>query len=345
MAGICLVHLVWKPLGVEPMRRFLDSYRQRGCGQEHRLVMLFHGFGGEGELGPWLAELEGVAHECLLTEGPSHDIPAYLWAARRIDGEYLSFVNSHSVILDGEWLAKLYAHARREGVGAAGATGSWASHSSYTLFEMGKPSPYADIMADVKRHLPERHPNRFALAESLEEAIRTAALPRRLALRFYYYGLVASYHRAFNGVRNRLEDRRRWRSLNPAEYPPFPAYHLRTNAFMIRRETMLGLKTWEMKGKEDSLKFESGRESMTYQLLRAGLKVLVVGRDGRGYEKEEWARSETFWQGAQRNLLVADNQTRDYEEGNALRRLYLSRSAWGEQAAPALPHGETRLSA
>jgi hypothetical protein len=78
---------------------------------------------------------------------------------------------------------------------------------------------------------------------------------------------------------------------------------------------------------------------MTKQLLAAGLKVLVVGRDGRGYEVGEWAQSGTLWQGEQTNLLVSDNQTRDYEAGNTFYRTVISRGAWGREAAPA-PAGE-----
>ena len=100
---------------------------------------------------------------------------------------------------------------------------------------------------------------------------------------------------------------------------------------------MLRLKTWDMPRKEDAYRFESGKESMTNQVLRMGLKVLVVGRDGRGYEQEEWALSETAFQGEQRNLLVADNHTRQYTDANASLRAFLSRLAWGREAAPVRP--------
>jgi hypothetical protein len=76
-------------------------------------------------------------------------------------------------------------------------------------------------------------------------------------------------------------------------------------------------------------------------ILRAGLRPLVVGKDGRCYEKEEWHTSNTFWQGDQQNLLVADNQTNDYQNGSAERRLFLSRYAWGENAAPSAPQPES----
>ena len=80
--------------------------------------------------------------------------------------------------------------------------------------------------------------------------------------------------------------------------------------------------------------FEGGKDSLTSQVLRRGLKALVVGKDGRAYEPDEWHLSETLWQGEQRNLLVADNQTRDYATGSTRQRTFLSRFAWGDKAAP-----------
>jgi hypothetical protein len=50
---------------------------------------------------------------------------------------------------------------------------------------------------------------------------------------------------------------------------------------------------------------------------------------------DAWHESEVFWQGRQRNLLVADNQTIRYETVDAAQRTFLSRFAWGERARPA----------
>jgi hypothetical protein len=329
MADICVVYLVWAPLGAAPVRRFAASYLRHAGGIPHRLVVALKGFGGAGPGAEYDEALAGVAHERMEFPSGVLDIGTYFEAARRLECGHLCFLNTNSVLLDSGWLAKLHAQARGEGVGAAGATGSWNSHLSAVLYYQHRPSAYSNLLRDLN---PPIESTPFALTERLAESIDAAPLPARLALKLYYYGLAAAYYKSLDEWRLFMERRKYAR-----DYAPFPAYHLRTNAFMIGRETMLGLRTWDIREKEDAYRFEGGRESMTSQLLRAGLKVLVVGRDGRGYEKEEWARSETFWQGAQRNLLVADNQTRDYEEGDARRRKFLSRLAWGEQAAPALP--------
>jgi hypothetical protein len=103
---------------------------------------------------------------------------------------------------------------------------------------------------------------------------------------------------------------------------------------MIARGRLLSLKTWPMRTKRDAYRFEHGRQGMTNQVKRMGLKALVIGRDGCAYEEDDWPLSDTFYQGEQTNLLVADNATRHYAEGDAGRRTFLSRGAWGTQAAP-----------
>ena len=108
----------------------------------------------------------------------------------------------------------------------------------------------------------------------------------------------------------------------------FPNYHIRTNAFMISREIMNSLECPVIERKTDAYRFESGKNGMTKQIVRLRKKVLVVGKNGVGYEKKMWNKSNTFWQSEQENLLVADNQTRDYQFGDLERRVYLSRAAW-----------------
>jgi hypothetical protein len=110
------------------------------------------------------------------------------------------------------------------------------------------------------------------------------------------------------------------------EFYPFPNDHLRTNAFMLDRALFLSLKFPDLSTKQGSLLFESGRVGMTAQLRALGYRCVVVGRDGKAYPAAEWAASRTFRSGAQENLLIADNRTREYEQG---RSPELARLAWG----------------
>jgi hypothetical protein len=116
-------------------------------------------------------------------------------------------------------------------------------------------------------------------------------------------------------------------------FPAFPNYHIRTNAFLLRRSLGVQLKwppTWS---KLDAYRLESGRNGITAQVMRMGLGALVVGRDGVGYGRDDWHRSNTFWHGDQGNLLVDDNQTRAYTQGDVGMRMKLFRYAWGGRSS------------
>lgn len=113
------------------------------------------------------------------------------------------------------------------------------------------------------------------------------------------------------------------------DFSSFPNYHLRSNAFMISRQLFLSLRQRKIRTKDDALKFESGRNGMTQQILQLGLRPVVVGRDGRAYDKEEWPQSRTFRSGNQENLLVADNQTQRFQVADAAERKMLSQLSWG----------------
>lgn len=125
--------------------------------------------------------------------------------------------------------------------------------------------------------------------------------------------------------------------LNRRLFRPFPNHHLRTNAFLISRKLMLEIWPRYVLNKATAYIFENGRHNFTQRVLLSGFKPMVLGRDGRGYEKEEWAQSNTFRQSSQENLLVADNQTRAYATADFENRKYLSTLAWGDQANPAKP--------
>ena len=326
-AEICVAHLVWRPLGLEPFKRFAASFLRHRAGVACELLLILNGFDERSYDERGFAEALGnVPFRTLLLPGRRQDIPAYFEAARAIESEYVCFLNSHSEILCDDWLAKMHRHVRREGVGVVGATGSWASHHSINLFHEGEPSAYDELF----RGLQERKKRElFGMSEELKDALARKPQPLRLLYNLYYRGAVFPFYFAVNSVRHPAE-RRRLR----ASFDPFPSPHLRTNAFMLRARLMRELTLGRVRSKTEAYMFEGGKESLTSQVLSRGLKALVVGRDGEAYEPEEWHRSETLWQGEQRNLLVADNQTRDYAGGSTRQRTFLSRFAWGDKAAP-----------
>lgn len=138
--------------------------------------------------------------------------------------------------------------------------------------------------------------------------------------------------RWFPLVRRIWPPMRRW--MRRGMFDPFPNHHLRTNAFLISRETALLVRIAPMRKKFDAYLFESGSRGLTRQVLDMGKPVLVVGRDGKAYEMKDWHLSNTFWRGNQENLLVADNQTRKYDGSDLDVRALYSTFAWGPAADP-----------
>ena len=124
-------------------------------------------------------------------------------------------------------------------------------------------------------------------------------------------------------------------------FDPFPNFHIRTNAFMMKRELMLEIERHRLILKTHAHEFESGRNSLTRQILERGLKPIVVGRDGTGYEMDRWHISGTFRQGEQANLLVADNQTMHYHRLAPEEREKLRFQTWGSVSGTATRIGKS----
>jgi hypothetical protein len=116
-------------------------------------------------------------------------------------------------------------------------------------------------------------------------------------------------------------------------YPFFPNPHVRTNAFMIRREVMMTLSPKVTLTKTQAYGFESGKRSMTRQIVDSGKTALVVGRDGTVHDIPQWRDSNTFWRGSQENLLIADNQTRRFLASDAGSQRVFTWYAWGAEKA------------
>lgn len=123
-----------------------------------------------------------------------------------------------------------------------------------------------------------------------------------------------------------------YESLNSysTEFPVFPNIHVRSNAFMIERELFCKL-TADMKivTKKDAFHFESGPKSLTRKVISAGKHVLLVGANGRGYSPKFWHHSNTFRLSRQLNLMVGDNQTREFNKKTWTQKQLIIERTWG----------------
>lgn len=117
-------------------------------------------------------------------------------------------------------------------------------------------------------------------------------------------------------------------TIASALFPAFPNAHLRTNAFMLGRDDFLAMRPRFVRTKLDAWMFESGRHSLTKRVMRRGLRVLVVGRDGRSYEPRDWDSSHTYCNASQENLLIHDNRTLAYQVGDDTFRKIRRWASW-----------------
>lgn len=120
------------------------------------------------------------------------------------------------------------------------------------------------------------------------------------------------------------------------EFPLFPNPHLRSNGFLFRRELFVAFAQQRHipREKRDTHRLESGRAGLPRFLRERGVVPLVVGRDGRQFEPEQWIASGTFRVPGQPNLAIEDNQTDFYRLADRFRRRRLERVAWGRTFTP-----------
>jgi hypothetical protein len=300
-APVAVVHLVRHTNATAPFEAFLASYRRCRAGIEHDLVVLLKGFEDPAARARILERCADLRPGIVEVSDRGLDLTAYMAAAGVLDHDRLCFVNSFSEILAPDWLRALDAGLDGPGVGAAGASGSWASHRSLALSMLRLPNGYGGSLGDRAR---------------MGSALRSISTAPKLSRPRWAV-------RAATDISNDI-----------AGYPGFPVAHLRTNAFLIGRRLLLSLKAGALASKRSNYRFESGHASLTAQLRARGLAAVVVGRDGVARGEDEWPDANVFWQGNQEQLLVADNQTRAYEQGDADVRDALSRYAWGPRARP-----------
>ena len=267
----------------------MSSYEEHSAGIDHSLVAVFKGFPDGKIPSDYRERLGPHGAQILALDDTGFDIGSYWAAARVLSYESFCFLNSFSVIRDGDWLTKLVKH-HGPSVGVVGASGSWQSHFTPSWQLVPKGLRVLGLSPKVEQDAPVPSPS---------EAPQTR------------FGLLKRYLQV--GL---------W-------FPTFPNPHIRTNAFLMRRDLVMDVKVLPIANKDDALRFESGRNGLTRQVVSRGLEILVAGRDGMAYPPERWPESHTFRSGKQANLLVSDNRTEEWAELPSAQQEELSAKAWG----------------
>ena len=300
MRDVGVVYLYRFAEGEHPVRRFLKSYRDHSAGIEHEFHVVFKGFPDQRRLNLGRELFSGMQINSIELEDNGYDIGSYLAAANAVSNRRLIFLNTFSLILGDDWLRHFDRALTAPEVGLVGATGSWLSNAS------GYEGALRRLFYRAK-HLPTQL--RYLFNRESEKTSEKMLKMRKRSLRRYLQSPFTYLYNIF-------------------EFGRFPNPHIRTNSFMMERIRFLSLDFPSFKKKSEAYRFESGRRSLTRQIIRQGLRPVVVDRNGRVYDIAEWKSSATFWINDQENLLIADNRTRDYAEGDEELREYLEDAAW-----------------
>jgi hypothetical protein len=328
----------WHTLGSATFQRFADSYRRQPAGREHDLIVIYAGFDQKQYLNDAAAAFRDIPHVGIEMPDLSSDIRYYLEIARRVPHEYLCFLNTHTELTTGNWLAHLVTYASRDDVGISGATGSYESlFDSIRLFSKiaWLYNVYGDRVSAQAAYYFDFHLRQTCPAAIMEPA---AQLPLRA---------IESWRaKCAHLVKRREQDHgfeRYWANLirpgavfaDHRRFPAFPNPHVRSNGFMLRRAQLMAFEPSKISSKRDAYEFESGRDSLTAQVRRAGLAAVLVANDGQGYDVPDWPRSGTFRLGDQSKLILTDNRTREFANTPPGERSVHVRITWGDYLEPA----------
>jgi len=298
---LSVIFLMWIPYGQDYLISFIESYLKFESGVEHNLVILFNGSKDPAAINPYLDFLKSkkIDHSYLELE-TGQDIAAYRWAASQLDSEYVLFFNTYSQIQHDNWGRNYLNSIKKDNIGCVGATGSWMSWFSYG-FQRARFLLSSNLK--IRQYLP------YFEAKKIEIASLNIVIPARLTLIGALIKSIIKYN----------------------NFPKYPNPHLRTNAFIIKREFWLSLNFPGLGDKKQAHQFESGANSFTKQILRSGKSVLVMNKYGELFEPKFWNKSKTLWSYGQSDLLVSDNFTRQYEVSSKENQLAFQNFLWGSR--------------
>jgi len=326
LADIGVVYLYRFAEGERPVRTFLDSYRARPAGADHDLHVVFKGFPDQRSIASARTLFANLPINPIELDDAGFDIGSYFDAAKVAPNRRLIFFNTFTELLADDWLKKFDDALSLPGVGLAGATGSWQSLSCY----------YGVTVRLGWRRLkyllsPHHTPYTGEKQDAQGTNGESSPMPKSIVR-------IGNFLNTFYIL---LRIDRYLASLY--QYGRFPNPHVRTSAFMIEKDRFLSLRRPPLNKKDDAYKFESGRRSMTKQIMAQGLEPVVVGRNGKAYSIPQWKSSSTFWADEQSNLVAADNRTRDYAHASQAHRFFLENNAWVRPSRWFITESDARL--
>lgn len=340
MSRPAVVYLARGEDGLPTFRRFVESYLRHPAGADHDLIVILKGLQQRVFVSAARQVFGDVATRIFEIGDRGYDIQAYVRLAQWLPNEELLFFNTYTRLQSDGWLARMLPIARGDGVGVAGMTASYESlhDSMHYISKVVWLTAVRGVRFDA--HFGEHF-------HSLISAHNPAWLAGRQAVARLrrWAGAFRSRHPAFDDDQVEAGWRARWRDLtNPGgvlafykSFAHFPNPHLRTNGFLIRRERLLEMNPQLDMSKFACMRFESGPGGLPEFLKRKGLRPVLVGADGIGYDVAEWPRSRTFRLDRQQNVMASDNHLRNFDGFSPWERTYHQRLTWGDYLGPPPP--------
>lgn len=315
---------------------FVESYKAHDAGLPHDLIIVRKGLHQRlGSQFALSAMLDGLPHRAVDVSDEGFDIQAYLKVTPYLRHDRVCFLNTFSEIKADDWLRSLNAPLDRPEVGMTGATASYESlfTSLYMLskviwFTSSRNVKFSPQIAEQYREILTQHAPKWLK--------KRGTIWKRISRR-----VTRSVGRKPPFKIDNLKEaefKRHWSAVTRPGAPlfpfrdikPFPNPHLRSNAFMIRRELLLDFDFKMDNTKAACNRFESAWDGLPTRLAQRGLSSILVGADGTAYEVADWPRSRTFRLGDQANVLVADNQVRAFAAMPEPQKALHVRMTWGD---------------
>jgi len=183
------------------------------------------------------------------------------------------------------------------------------------IFHVADDRPALGVMSDVVQELPH------------EKVLLFMSWSRILApdwLRHYLNAFDTEPGCGMVGASGGYE-RRNLKDLSE----PFPNIGIRSTGFMMDRKMFLEMGGRNIMVRWQENDFEAGSNGMTKQIMRRGLKPVIIDRWGKTWHIEDWPRSKTFRSGFQEGALIKDNRTYQYDVLSNKKRRWLAEINWG----------------
>ena len=101
MANVCVAHLVRAINGIEPFKKFIESYKSNQSGLEHELLIIYKGFNKNDDLFQYEQILADIPNKTFFVQDIGLDISTYLKVLKSFGHEYFCFLNSFILIASG----------------------------------------------------------------------------------------------------------------------------------------------------------------------------------------------------------------------------------------------------